>query len=117
MIAAGGQARLWPGPELTPPKFLDERAKLLWVKLAPLLPEQADELTALTLGRYCVLHGMWEDAVGFVKQHGPTYTVRAPGSRNDGRGRVMGFRPFPQVADVRSLHRELAAIERDLFET
>lgn len=115
MIAASPQGRLFPGPDLTPPKFLDERAKVLWTKLAPLLPEQSDDVTAQQLGRYCVMHGMWEDAVGFVRQHGPTYTIRAPGARNDGRGRVVGFRAFPQVADVRSLHRELVTIERRLF--
>lgn len=114
-MASSPQPRLWPGPELPAPKFLDERAKILWARLAPLLPEKSNEFTALALGRYCVLHGLWEDAVGFVKQHGLTYTVRAQGARNDGRGRVVGFRPFPQVGDVRAMQRELMALERSIF--
>lgn len=101
-----------------PPEFLDERSRRVWDQLVPMLSKTglARKIDGCALGRYCVSLIMWHDAVDFTRKNGTTYAVRAESTYAEGKevpGRVLGFREFPQAAQVRKLSQQLLLIERE----
>ena len=105
--------RAHPRGNTPPPIDLPARARIVWDRLSPRLGAD-NHLGAAQLARYCVLFALWAEAADFVARNGPAYPIRAPG-RGGQAGRVLGFREFPQAAQVRDLDAALARAESRLL--
>lgn len=100
--------------EIAAPAGLPADAIAIWKQLVPKLASigLARTLDEYMLGRYCELLAMWGSANAFLAQSGRKYPIRAE-SKNGRAGRVLGFKPWPEVGMVFRLNRELMAIERE----
>ncbi len=103
-----------PAGEPEAPDFLDADARAVWDRLVPRLAKigLARTIDGLALGRYCSLFVLWRRAVDFVRANGSTYPVRGEAS-GTAPGRILYFREFPQASELRKLHMQLLAVERE----
>lgn len=104
------------------PAFADERALAVWQQLVPRLSRigLARTTDGQALERYCVLLVHWRDAAAFVAKFGSVYQAKRPRKKKAKGARateadveIDPFRPFPQVAILARLNRELVMLERE----
>lgn len=100
-----------PDPAAPPcPDWLDEQAREMWTRTAPLL-SAAGILTmadANVLARYCRLWSRWRRAEDFIEQYGNTYPIK------DDSGAVRYLAQFPEVGIAGKLAQQLTRLEQEL---
>lgn len=107
-----------PGePEI--PEHLGPAGRKVWDQLVPRLVKVglARSIDGFALGRYCELYARWWEAAQFIGKYKTRYPVRAEpkvdSKGNFKEGRILCWREFPEAAEMRKLHRDLLAIERE----
>jgi len=105
---------------INPPKYLSDRARIIWRRVFPIVRNMQIMTTADTdaLARYCDTLAIWRDISDFVNANGVAMPiiveeVEGEGEHRRVNRRITGFRKYPQAKQYLEFSAALTLYEQN----